>query len=197
MSVALASRDRRALAFGGAFLLGALALARGVPAWLAWRADARATAGESVAQKAAWDALAATFSESMDTLEARGARLAAAVPVLLPGETHAATGATLSGHLAQVSREALVRLDAVDIRVDSAPRTMVSRITAEVQATADIAGLAAFLHALERGPVLLVVRSLSVHSAAGSASVDQQVELLTVRFAVEGIALRSSTGTTP
>ena len=58
----------------------------------------------------------------------------------------------------------------------------------EVQATADIVGLSSLVHALERGPVLLAVRRLSVRPQSVDSPTDQ-VETLSIRLTVEGLAL--------
>lgn len=189
----LAVRDQRALVLGAVTMLGLVLALRGVPAWRAWRAEARAVAAELQSQEARSDALLAGFAGSLDTLEARTARLLALGPALLSGETPAEAGSTLAALLAEVARESLVRLEAVDIRVDTSKAHALPRVAVEVQATADIAGLSAFLYGLEKGPALLAVRRLVIRPQAVDGPADQ-LETLSIRLAVEGPALVQTPG---
>jgi len=81
-----------------------------------------------------------------------------------------------------------VRLDAVEVRIDTAKTRALPRITVDLQATADIAGLAVLLRDLEDGPALLAVRRVSVRPQNPDV-LQNQVELLSVRLTVEGAAL--------
>jgi len=189
----LGARDRRALAFGAVTMLGLVLAFRGVPAWRAWRAEARAVAAELQSQAAQSDALLAGFAGSLDTLEARTARMLGVGPALLSGDTPAEAGSTLVALLAELGRQSLVRLEAVDIRVDTSRARPLPRVTVEVQATADIAGLSAFLYRLEKGPALLAVRRLAIRPQAVDGPADQ-LETLSIRLAVEGLALVRAPG---
>lgn len=189
----LGARDQRAVVIGAASMLGLVVALRGLPAWRSWRAEVRAVAVEAQAQAAQSDALLASFAASLDTLEARTARLLQLGPALLAGGTSGEAAATLSGILGELARQSLVRLDAVDIRVDSAGGRSLPRATVGVQATADITGLSAFLQGLEQGPALLAIRQLVVRPQATDGSADQ-VELLSIRLTVEGLALVRTPG---
>jgi hypothetical protein len=184
----LAPRDRRVLALGAACMLGLVAAFRIAPAWRTWRGEARAVALERMSQAARTDAVLTAFPETLDTLEARTARLGAMGPALLTGDTPAEAGSVLAGLLAELSRQTLVRLDAIDVHVDSSKTRPLPRVTVDVQATADIVGLTAFLRGLERGPTLLAVRRLEIRPQ-NVDSPAEQVELLATRFTVEGLAL--------
>jgi hypothetical protein len=69
-------------------------------------------------------------------------------------------------------------------------------VSVEVQATADVVGLASLLRRLEGGPTLLAVRRLAVRPQ-NPASPPDQAELLSVRVTVEGVALIQLGGKTP
>jgi len=181
-------RDQRALGLGAAAVLGLIAVFRGLPAWRAWRAEARAAAVESITHEARTGVLLAGLAESLDTLEARTAGVRVVGPALLTGETAAAAASNLAALLADVARQSLVRLDAVDVRADTSKAHALPRVAVEVQATADIVGLSSLVHALERGPVLLAVRRLSVRPQSVDSPTDQ-VETLSIRLTVEGLAL--------
>lgn len=186
-------RDRRALVLGAATIVGLVVAVRGVPAWRAWRAEARAVAAEIQSQAAQSDALLAGFAGSLDTLEARTTRFVDLGPALLSGDTPTEAGSTLAALLAELGRQTLVRLEAVDIRVDTSQARPLPRVTVEVQATADIAGVSAFLYGLEKGPALLAVRRLAIRPQTVDGPTDQ-LETLSVRLTVEGLALVQARG---
>lgn len=188
-------RDRRALILGGAIMLGLVGVFRGLPAWRAWRAEARAAAAEAQSQAARSDALVAGLRESLDTLEARTALMRGLGPALLTGDTPAEAGSALTALLGELARQSLVRLEAVDIRIDTTAARSLPRVAAEVHATADITGLSSFLAALERGPTLLAVHQLAIRPQTPDGPANQ-VELLSIHFRVEGLALVRAPGGT-
>ena|SRR5436309_3522022 len=181
-------RDRRVLLFGLSTIVSLLFLFRAVPAWLRWRADARATAAEAIAYERRRDAIVAGFGPSLDSLEARTDRLQKLGPAFVTGTTPAEAASTLAGMIGEVARASLVRLDALEMRVDSSDRSHLPRVRVDAQATTDIAGLSALLRRLEHGPTLLAVRRLSVRAAAIDGAANQP-ETLALRFTVEGLAL--------
>ena len=180
-------RDQRAVVFGAAITLGLVLAFRGLPAWRAWRAEARAGAAELQSQAARSDALLASFAGSLDALEGRTARMRELGPALLGGDTPAEAGSTLAALMAEMARQSLVRLEAVDIRVDTSEARPLPRVAVEVQATADITGLSLFLSGLEKGPTLLAVRRLVVRPQSIDGPADQ-LETLSIRLSVEGLA---------
>ena len=195
MNGSLAHRDQRALALGAAGILGLLVAFRAGPAWRVWRAEARAAAFEGMSQVARTDAVLGSFPATLDSLEARTARVRATGPALLTGDTPAEAGSTLAGLLGELSRQTLVRLDAIDIRVDTSKARVLRRVTVEVQATADVAGLGSFVARLEKGPTLLAIRRLEVRAQNVDGPGDQ-VETLAIRLTVEGLALVRARGDT-
>src|SRR6185369_10438825 len=103
-------------------------------------------------------------------------------------------GSNLAVIVAEAARGAAVRLDAVEVRIDTMMGTMgpkartLPRIALEVQATADITGLAALLRDLEDGPALLAVRRVAVRPQNPEAP-PTEIEALSVRLTIEGTAL--------
>jgi hypothetical protein len=188
MSTRLRLRDRRALLVGLGAIASLLLLFRGLPAWLRWRAEVRATAAEAIGQERRRDVIVTGFARSLDSLEARTDRLQRLGPAFVTGTSPAEAASTLAGMIAEMARASLVRLDAIEMRVDSADRRRMPRVRVEAQATADIAGLAALLRRVERGPALLAVRRLSVRAQAIDGA-SNQPETLALRFTVEGLAL--------
>jgi hypothetical protein len=185
----LAARDRRALVAGMVAIGALVAVVRGVPAWWRWRADARSTAAESIAQEQRVRGVIADFSQSVDTLSARVERFRPLGRAFLPGATTAEAAASLTAIVGEIARASLVRIDAMELRIDSATsRLDMPRVRLEAQATADVTGLAALLRDLEKGPTLLAVRSLSVRPQSLESPANQ-AEMLTIHFTVEGLAL--------
>jgi ABC-type uncharacterized transport system fused permease/ATPase subunit len=188
MDSTLQPRERRALLFGATIIVLMVGAVRGVPAWRRWNAAARASAADMMARAARSDAVVRGLSQSLDTLEARTARLAKLKSSVLTGDTPAEAGSNLAVLIAEAARRAAVRLDAVEVRIDTAKARTLPRIAVDLQATADIAGLAALLRDLEDGPTILAVRRVTVRPQ--NTDVPQnQVELLSVRLTVEGAAL--------
>lgn len=186
-------QDRRALLLGMMCVLGLAVAFRGIPIWQAMRANARAVALETITSAEELELVLSSFDAAMDTLEARIAQLGAISPELLVGETPAGAGSNAEALLAEMARESLVRLDAIEIKVDTTKTQALPQVTIELQATADVTGLSAFLHRLERGPALLAVRRLAVRSAGVEDSPDQ-LETLAVQLTVEGVGLIRTAG---
>lgn len=185
---ALPTRDRRA-ALAGVLTIGALVFGfRGIPAWLRWRADVRASAADALAQEQRVSSVIGGFSESLDTLDARVRRLKRLGPAFLTGATPAEAASMLAAILGETARASLVRIDAIEIHADSVRGSEMPRVRVEAQAVGDVAGLAALLQRLEHGAPLLAVRRLSVQSQAVDGPANQ-IESLAIRFTVEGLAL--------
>ena len=188
MMESLQPRERRVLLFGATVIGLMVTVARGVPAWRRWNEAARTSAVDLTARAAHGDAVVRGLAESLDTLEARTARLGALKSALLAGETPADAGSNLAVIVAEAARRAPVRLDAVEIRIDTTKARTLPRITVDVQATADITGLAALLRDLEDGPGLLAVRRVAVRPQNPEGP-PNEVETLSVRLTIEGTAL--------
>jgi hypothetical protein len=193
---ALTSRDRRA-AIVGVVAIGSLVLGfRAVPAWWRWRADVRETAAEAIAQERRVTGVVAGFSQSLDSLGARVDRLKHMGPAFLTGATPTEAASMLATILGETARTSLVRIDAIEIHVDSASGSDMPRVRVEAQAVGDISGLAVLLQRLERGPTLLAVRRLSVQPQAVDGPAGQ-VESLAIHVTIEGLVLPTPRGRTP
>jgi hypothetical protein len=183
-----ASRDRRALIAGIAVIGGLVICSRALPAWWRWRADVRSAAAEAIAQEGRVTTVVTGFSQSLDSLGARVGRLRRLGPVFLTGATPTEAASMLAAIIGESARASLVRIDAIEIHVDSVRGSAMPHVRVEVQAVGDIAGLATLLQHIEQGPTLLAVPRLAVHPQAVDAPANQ-VETLAIRFTVEGLAL--------
>jgi hypothetical protein len=186
--VTLHDHDRRVLLFGASIMVGLVLALRGLPAWRAWRRGARIEAVEVMAQAARTEGLLGGFPQALDTLQVRRAQLLAMGAVFLTDETTSGAASNLAAFLGELARQNLVRLDAVEMHVDSSKAHALPRITVDLQATADITGLGAFLHGIELGPTLLAVRKLVLQAPNADAPRDQ-AEMLPIRITLEGLAL--------
>jgi len=184
----LKPREQRVLLLGATIIVALVAAFRGVPAWRRWNAEVRSAAAEAMTRAAHSDAVVGGLSQALDTLEARAATLAKLKSALLGGDTPAEAGSNLAVLVADAARRAAVRLDAVEVRIDTAKTRALPRVTVDLQATADVAGLAVLLRDLEDGPTLLAVRRVAVRPQNPDVP-QNQVELLSVRLTVEGAAL--------
>ena len=188
----LAARDRRVLLAGLAAIGVLVLVARGLPAWMRWRGDVRDRAVEAVQRRLQTRELVEALPVALDTLEARTARLRQLGPAYLTGGSAADASAALTALVSEMAREALVRIDAMNVQVDTVAEAGIAipRVRLDAQATGDVTGLADLMRRLEHGEgsALLAVRRLSVrpHDIAGPAD---QVETLAIRLTIEGLAL--------
>jgi hypothetical protein len=184
----LGRRDRRALLVGTAAIAAAIALARGVPAYLSWLAEARGADAEAQIALAGARAILARSDSVRDSAIARGRRVIALAPAILGGDTPNMAGASLAGLLSGAAALNGVRTGSIQVRSDSLSRDAFTRIGAHLEATGDVRGITNMLTALEDGPTLLVVRSLAI-SQSDPAAGDDRVEALRVELDVEGLML--------
>lgn len=191
---AFTSHDRRVAALGATVIASLLLGFRAAPAWRVWRADARALAAEQVAGAARDAALLEAFPTALDSLEAREGRVLGIGPALLTGDSPPDAASNLAALIAEIARASSVRLEVVNSRADSSHAEALPRVTADIQATADVAGLAALLRSLESGPLLLAIKHLEVRpqNLAGPAD---QAEQLFIRLTVEALVLLRQNGT--
>ncbi len=184
----LTARDRRALTIGAAAIIALVAGVRGFPAWRAWRAEARAAAAEKMTEAAKKEAILERFEESLDSLEARMARVRDVGTSLVVAETPGEAVSSLTAALAETARISSVRLDAVAGRVDSSTHRALSLVSVDAQATGDITGLASLLYRLERNSRFVAIRRLVIRPE-NVAGPSDQVETLGIRLTVQGLAL--------
>jgi hypothetical protein len=191
--LALDRRDRRVLATGILTIGAIISASHGIPAWLAWQREARASAMEVETELAHARAGAAARKVVHDSLAARGQRLLALAPALLSGDSPSSAAATLAGLLSGAAAQASVRLGAVQVRPDSVYRGAFTRVAVRANATGDINGVTQMLLALERGPTLLAIRELSITQPEPGASADR-AEALRLELLVEGLMLNPKPG---
>jgi hypothetical protein len=189
----LSARDRRVLFFGASTIGTLFAFARGVPALLEWQKDRSSEAAAESQQAAAARIGVRMLPALRDSLRDRQIRLAALDSVLLSGSSASAAVAELASMLENMADAASVKVTAMQLRADSAASGLLAQVAVRVNGVADVAGLAAFLRAIEGSETPLIVRELAVTQSEPAAP-DGKVEALRVDVLVEGIA--RITGTT-
>jgi NaMN:DMB phosphoribosyltransferase len=212
------TRERRVLIGGMVFIATLLAALRGVPAWRRWIQDTRASASEAVQAATRATALVRVAKSMRDSLAVRNSRYLALAPTLLVGTTPAAAGATLAGIISAAAAASAVKLESERVRTVGTPqrletstgvvghrsrsegvRSAFLQVRVQANVICDIRGLTALLTTLERGPLRLVVRELSVTQSDPVGKADRP-EILRASLTVEGLALAADTGsqqTTP
>jgi hypothetical protein len=186
----ISSRDRRTLILGVSVIGTLVVLSNGIPAWRAWVTEARTAAAEQVRAAALADAVVAHARATRDTLSARNARYVALAPALVAGNTTAEASATLASLVSSAASAAGVKLGAVQLwtSADTGAQRAFVRVGVHADIVGDIRGVMAILATLERGPVRLRVRDLTV-TQPDAASPADRVESLRAELTVEGLAM--------
>jgi hypothetical protein len=187
----LSARDRRTGVVGVSVMAALILLSRGVPAWRGWVSDARAGADEQSRAVADADALVAGAGVAHDSLVARDERYMALAPALVAGGTPAEASATLASLLSETASADGVKLGAVQLRpvADIGARRTFIRVGVHADVVGDITGIATLLATLERGPLRLRVREITVTQPDAAAPGDR-AEALHAELTIEGLALR-------
>jgi hypothetical protein len=182
---------------GATAIAALILLTKGVPAWHAWQRDAEAGAIELAADAARSDAAIAAYPLLHDSLRVRSARLQSLDSTIVTGMDPASAAASLATMVSDAATDAGVKLGAVQPRVDSEPHSLGTNDAPSHQAFAhvsvrgdvngDVVALTQFLADLERGPVLLAVRELSITQPEPSAP-GSRMETLHADFTVVGLA---------
>ncbi len=154
-------RDRRALLAGGAVVLVAVLALRVVPAASRYVAGVRLRATEQVLTLARARAALKLAAALQDSFQVAAGELVSLAPILVAGATAAEAAANLTSELSVVADRAGLRVLELNALPDSTRGTFVP-ITLRGEFEGDVNGVAQFLAAVERSPVVLSVRSLNV-----------------------------------
>jgi Type II secretion system (T2SS), protein M subtype b len=169
--------------------LGAFAaVGLGVPPLLRWESESQSAAQELRSERTRAEQQIARATAIRDSATMRGRQLIALGPLLLEGDSPSSAAATLAGLVSAAAAKSNVRIGSLQLTVDSAGAGVFLRVSVRGDLTGDVRGVSAMLAALERGPVLLSVRELSISQPDVSAPSDH-VETLQSEFVVEGLML--------
>jgi hypothetical protein len=187
IQLGLSARDRKTLMVGGTTVALLFALARGLPAALAWQRDRISDAATLTQQTTTSRTNARLLPARRDSLRAREARLAAIDSVMLSGPSASSAAADLAASLEEICDSSRFKVTAMQLRADSAATGSLVAVAVRVTGTTDVLGLAAFLHAVEGGDAPLIVREMAVTQPEPAAPAGK-VESLRVDILVEAIA---------
>jgi len=188
IELAISARDRRLLAFGTSVVGSLLTLARGIPALRQWEARQLAEAASVAGQLASTRAALRRLPRVRDSLAARTRRLDAVDSTLLSAASPAAAAAGLTSIVEQIADDSDLKVASMEIRADSVPTGSLAHVSVRVNGVCDVAGLAAFLRAVEAGETLLVVRDILVSQSEPTAP-EGKPEALRVEALIEGVAI--------
>ena len=188
MRLGMSARDRRVLLLGAASITLAIGGSRALPVWREWYLGSRTSAVHLRAELSSAQTSIRQASVTRDSLGARKRRLLAMLPLLASGETPQMAGAGLASTIAAAAEASGVRLGTVQVRPDSAGRSVFTRVGVRADVTGDVRGVAAFLGALERDATLFAVRELAI-SQPEPAAPAERAEALHVELFVEALAL--------
>ena len=184
-------RDRRALVVGAVVIIATLILTRGVPALLSWTAERQSSAAELTTELNALRHAVATQRARRDELQVGTASLARLEAGLLAGATPASAAAALAQFVGAATDSSGVHVRSTQVRGDTARTGAVfAPVSVRIDATADVRGLTNLLVRLERGPMLLVVRTLSITQPDPGS----EMEALAVELTVEGLSRPGAKG---
>jgi hypothetical protein len=184
----LSRRERRLVVSGGVLLGVAVVCLRIAPAWWRWTEASREGATAAVTELERARATVNTLSTTRDSLAARNARYLALAPAILSGRTPGAVGAALASAVSGAAAGAGLEVGSMSIRPDTGGTALFAQPSVRGDARGDVAGLTRFLVTLERGPMIFVVRQLTVSQPEPGAAADRP-ESLRVEFVVEALAL--------
>lgn len=204
----LSERDRRAVTWGGAILVPALAWALVVSPYLAALGEARAGLEQDRALLRREMELLAGSAGYRRAFEDGAEKLLAAAPRLMGGDDDGAAGAAVAGYLRRLARMGGVHVTRLEPAPSRDAGGGVTALPVGVSGEADLEGLLTLLQMLEAGPKLVNVDELRIeasgNSAAGAAPATayggqpfytpagvpaEQPEVITFRFTATGFTL--------
>jgi len=179
-------RDRRTLVGGVLVVASLIAIARGAPMLGTWTEARRAAAAAAGDQLRLAERARRELPALQDSLQRRRARFAALDSLLFIASSASVASAALASALEDVATDTRVKVNAMQMRPDTTNRPGFTRVAVRVIGVADVAGLAAFLHAVDGGDRYLAVREISVSQPEPGAA-DSKPEMLRIDVLVEGL----------
>jgi len=183
----LSPRDRRTLVVGATVLLPLILAGKVLPAAFDWQRRRLQEATLVLAKAGEAHASRLSFPALRDTLIARRARLARLDSLLLGGASLYSAAAELASVVGALADSAAIKVGSLQLRTDSAAHVKIATVSVRLSGLSDVAGLTAFLRAVEGGARPLIVRELLVVPADPGAP-DAKPEVLRIDAVVEGLA---------
>jgi hypothetical protein len=183
----MSSRDRRALVWGLAILLPALAYIWGVKPLLASLGDTRRQVVEQRRLLSNEEAAVAAARRNPDMQRVADSAMHAMAPRLFEGRDDAMATAELLSHLGEVARRSNVLLQSAATRATTLSEG-VRTLHVEIRGESDLTGLLAFLQSLEGGEKLIRVERLDVSRSLAAAE-EKGIEPLSIAASIVGFAI--------
>ncbi|MEO7082995.1 MAG: GspMb/PilO family protein [Gemmatimonadaceae bacterium] len=194
VQLGISARDKRTLTVGAVTVVSLFVLAKGLPTSLAWQNERIADA-IAVERKVERSRVSVRVMPSLrDSVRARRLRIATLDSTIVSGGSAAAAAAAVSSFLQDIADSARIKISAMQLRPDSAKAGSLTTIAVRVTGTTDIAGLAAFLRAVESNDTPMLVRELSASQPDPTAG-DARGESLRVDLLVQALARVTSSTT--
>jgi hypothetical protein len=185
-------RDRRALVWGGAAVLGAVLVLRVVPLTVRSVSALRTEAREGVQTLTRAGEVLAAAPATRDSLAQVLGAVVALAPRLVEGRTAAEAQASLSGLVSLAASRHAMRIVRLDPLPDSAGDGAFNRVAVHVELEGDVSGLTRFLGAGETGDPLLTLPALSVQ-ATDPVGRPNAAEQLKIELTIAGLYLPRGT----
>jgi hypothetical protein len=202
---ALTPRDRRAVGWGAAVLVPALAWTLGVSPYLRALDEARTRLAQDRATlRREMELLAETADHRRAFADGAG-KLLAAAPRLMGGDDDGAASAAVAGYLRRVARMGGAHVTRVEPGPTRDAGGGVTALPVGVSGESDLEGLLTFLQMLEAGPKLVDVAGLRIEASGAPAAAPAtyggqafytpagtpaaQPEVITFRFTATGFTL--------
>ncbi|HEV8398624.1 MAG TPA: type II secretion system protein GspM [Gemmatimonadales bacterium] len=172
-------RDRRALTWGGAAVVGAVLVLRVVPWTVRAVATLRVEAVEGMQTVARANDVLGGAAATRDSLAQTLGAVVALAPRLVDGRSAAEAQASLSGIVSLAASRHALRVMRLDPLSDSTSDGAFNRVAVHVELEGDVAGLTRFLGAVEKGDPLLTLAELSVQATDpnGRANAAEQLRI--------------------
>ena len=201
-TLSLSPRDRRTLLLGALGIATILLCTRVAPRTLRWRHDVAERSTTVIADAARAAVAARMLPVLRDSLVARLVRRAELDSAELEAPSRPAAAAALAELVSDAAEETQVQLGSVRLEsvADSGSHVNPVKVGIRASLTADLADLAQFLAAVERGPRLLAIRELSIAQPDMALPSDRS-EVLRVELLIEALArirgIAATNGSTP
>ena len=183
----MSSRDRRALFWGLAILLPALAYIWGVKPLVASLGETRRQVVEQRLLLSNEEAAVAAARRNPDLQRLADSAMHAMSPRLFEGRDDVMATAELVSHLGEVARRSNLLLQSATTRATTL-NDGVRSLRVEIRGESDLTGLLAFLQSLEAGEKLIRVERLDISKSLAAAE-EKGIEPLAIAASIVGFAI--------
>jgi hypothetical protein len=190
-SIALSSRDRRALVAGLIVVATIIGGKRVVPAWREWDERTHESAAALTSEVVTLEEQLARLPALRDSTRSRSARALDARKRLIEAPTVGAAGADLATQVTDIADDLGIKVSAVQVRPDTLFHSGYARVAVNLTATGDVTHLADLLAALESSDALMAVREFTVNPADVLLP-DGRPETIRFQLLVEALAVRQA-----